>query len=539
VLSQVVALRRPSRGDARCRQREGEIVRSKNTGYIDRLDHLRAFAAIIVLLFHVKLSLATWKTSTDYFPIPIIDQGHVGVFFFMVITGFIFAHIVGDNEIDVKRFYLNRILRIYPLYVFLVLLSYYTASPEDRGTLRLLLTLLPTGDGQPAGTYALTMWSLAVEMQFYLLFPFVYPELRKRGWYGYCVLLMALIGLRWFCWRHDGNIHSLTFGTLFGGADCFVIGMMASKIHRRMGKTVIPSWMPLVVFVALNLVLLALFSEPLFWHVHWGNARLHEWSPSSLWIIWPTIAGGMFAALMLSYLRAGFTIARPLNATLDWLGTISYSIYGWHVAVISVCFGWPLIVPGQWVSPYLYGPIVLLAAIPVAAVSYYVIERPFLSMRVRYLKHDEQKSARQESHTLTDESILDGGKKLPRALWASYHVSRREKRCVAVVAILGAALLGVAVFAGPLGLGLTEQFVLYKWIGLARRETMLLGVAIAVVALAWPPVVSRARGGEPSKPDLGRGYNLSVVECGEGRELSDHIPTMEPRLRSLRYRDAE
>jgi peptidoglycan/LPS O-acetylase OafA/YrhL len=472
-------------------------VRSKNTGYIDRLDHLRAFAAIIVLLFHVKLALTTWKTSADYFPIPIIDQGHAGVFFFMVVTGFIFAHIVGNDEIDIKRFYLNRILRIYPLFVFLVVLSYYTAPPGDRGgTLRLLLTLLPIGDGsQPAGTYALTMWSVAVEMQFYLLFPFVYPELRKRGWYGYGVLLMALIGLRWFCWLHDGNIHGLTFGTLFGGADCFVIGMMASKIHRAMGKTIIPGWVPLILFVGFNLVMLALFSQPSFWHVHWGFPQPHELSPSSLWIIWPTIAGATFAALMLSYLRAGFTIPRPLNATLNWLGTISYSIYGWHLAVL----GSSSFMPGPWVTPYLYGPIVLLATIPVAALSYYIIERPFLSMRVRYITQDEQKSSRQEAAALSEESILEEGRRLARLLWPTDEVSRRTKQGAVVVAILGAGLLGAAVLAGPLGLGLAEDFALYKWIGITRRGTMMLGIAVIAAGLSAPRVLASIRSGGPAK----------------------------------------
>jgi peptidoglycan/LPS O-acetylase OafA/YrhL len=500
-------------------------VRSRNTRYIDRLDHLRAFAAIVVLLFHVRLSLVGWNTSADYFHIPIIDQGHAGVFFFMVVTGFIFAHIVGNYEIDIKRFYLNRILRIYPLFVFLVFLSNYTASPKDGGPLRLLLDLLPLG-GQPAGKYALTMWSIPVEMQFYLLFPFVYPELRRRGWYGYGVLLLALIGLRWFCWRLDGTIHSLAFNTLFGGADCFLIGMMASTIHRRLGKTVVPGWIPLLLFAAVNLVMFALFSQPSFWHVHWGHVPLHEGSPSSIWIIWPTIAGSMFAALILTYLRAGFTIPRPLNASLDWLGTISYSIYGWHVAVIAVCFGWVTIVPGPWVTPYLYGPIVLLATIPVAATSYYIIERPFLSMRVRYIERDEQQSSRREVPTIPDASLLDEGKKLAHWVWGD-DLSRRAKQCAVVAAILGAGLLGAAVLAGPLGLGLEQEFVLYKWIRIPRRETMMLGIAIVVAALSWPRVLSLIRQSEPA-PELAQADHLAtedLEDIAKVRELPHHART--------------
>jgi peptidoglycan/LPS O-acetylase OafA/YrhL len=121
-------------------------MESRNTSYLEPLDHLRAFAAVAVLLFHVAvLAPNRGILNHDPFRFILIDEGHVGVALFMVISGFILSHIVGSNKIHVARFYLNRILRIYPLYIFMVALGFYTAMkpapPGDESAF--LLALLP------------------------------------------------------------------------------------------------------------------------------------------------------------------------------------------------------------------------------------------------------------------------------------------------------------------------------------------------------------------------------------------------------------
>jgi len=80
---------------------------SYNTEYYPRLDHLRFFAAMIVVIGH-SLSLP-------------FNIGHSGVTLFFVLSGFIFTLITngGEKKIDYKKFIYNRILRIYPLFIFL------------------------------------------------------------------------------------------------------------------------------------------------------------------------------------------------------------------------------------------------------------------------------------------------------------------------------------------------------------------------------------------------------------------------------------
>jgi peptidoglycan/LPS O-acetylase OafA/YrhL len=73
-------------------------MRSGNTAYIERLDHLRFFAAVLVLLFHSWL--LTGGATRGILQIQIINQGQIGVQLFMLISGFIDFRRPGRGKID-------------------------------------------------------------------------------------------------------------------------------------------------------------------------------------------------------------------------------------------------------------------------------------------------------------------------------------------------------------------------------------------------------------------------------------------------------
>lgn len=107
-------------------------------------------------------------------------------------------------------------------------------------------------------------------------------------------------------------------------------------------------------------------------------------SRSPLWIIWPTIQAFAFGAVLLTYLKSHVVTNRRVAAANAWMGKISYSIYIWHMAVIDTFL--THFRPTSLV-PYAVSVIVILAMVIVlSAVSYYCIERPFLSYRMRYIK---------------------------------------------------------------------------------------------------------------------------------------------------------
>jgi peptidoglycan/LPS O-acetylase OafA/YrhL len=357
-------------------------LQSKNASYLAKVDHLRALAAVTVMLFHTKLSTLQ-APSQDAIHLVLIDQGHVGVPLFMVISGFILSHITTQKKIIVKRFYANRILRIYPLLVTIAALSAFTPpSPNSTSAaLVFFVLLLPISGAYPV--YSSPLWSVIVELQFYILFPLIRAMLDRYKWRAYSLMLMFVILIRMLIWLSTGKVHYLAFFTLFGGLDAFLFGAIARDVYALYRDQSFPWWTAVATMIAVVIVLSTVFKMRLFFHVDYQAATpqgLYVQSVSPMWIIWPTIQGALFAAVLVSYLLSKVTMFG--SRQLAWIGTISYSFYAWHALVISALASRF----EAFLTPYLIGLLIILpVSLVVAAVSYYVVEWPFLQMRVRYV----------------------------------------------------------------------------------------------------------------------------------------------------------
>ncbi|MGA8902485.1 acyltransferase family protein [Bradyrhizobium sp.] len=344
-------------------------MQSKNTAYLGRLDHLRALAALCVVLFEFRGYMR--QLPLPRFPLALIEHGQVGVTLFMVISGFILSHIVGDADLDVPKFYLNRILRIYPLFIFIVALGYFvTPDPRETQTgIDFLLALLPISNLYRLhyGAYGGMMWSIAVELQFYLIFPFFWQLLRIRGASVGLGLIAFMIGTRTLAYLSAGAAYSFGYFSLFGSIDAFVIGCLAQLAFARLPKQ-LPIWIPVLALVAIVAI------------AH-GELRSSLTGPS--WIVWPTLLSASFGVLLVGYLKAPYGIVGGRFAA--FVGRVSFSMYVWQYVVFEA-IGRFLPV-GGWVDTYVLDLLVAFAAVlPVAIASYYVVERPFLELRVQYLK---------------------------------------------------------------------------------------------------------------------------------------------------------
>jgi peptidoglycan/LPS O-acetylase OafA/YrhL len=325
-------------------------MQSKNIDYLARLDHLRFLAVVLVLFFHTE-----FYVGTRAFFIPLIQQGHAGVALFMVISGMILTLIAYDKDIVTSRFYLNRILRIYPLFAVVVLVGW--GSPS---------ALLPLRSRPDFGAVGGQMWSVIVELQFYLLFPFIY---RFRIW----LPLLLLIAIRCLLYSQAGTVHQLAYFTLLGNLDAFLVGMLVARLYKS-GFTCHAA-VPAMIFVVINAVLYFAFRDD-FFHIELATRR--DISNSPAWIIWPTVQAFLWGAFVLTYLTAARI---PNSKMLESLGQWSFSIYAWHIAVLLLALKLKLDL-----HPYILAFGILLVTIAVSFFSYRIIERPFLSMRVRYLK---------------------------------------------------------------------------------------------------------------------------------------------------------
>ena len=161
--------------------------------YRPEIDGLRAVSIISVILYHATLSFKD---------INIFEGGFLGVDIFFLISGFLITGILITNikkegRIDFKEFFERRIRRILPALLFVILIvsvfSHIILLPIDlvelslsalyaiffNSNLYFYLTDLQYGTSIGLLKPLLHTWSLAVEEQFYLLFPFFYFSLEK------------------------------------------------------------------------------------------------------------------------------------------------------------------------------------------------------------------------------------------------------------------------------------------------------------------------------------------------------------------------
>lgn len=358
-------------------------MQSRNTGYIERLDHLRFFAAALVVMFHTWL-MTGGSAQRGGLHIPLIDQGHVGVQLFMVISGFILAVISYGKDLEPLRFYWNRILRIYPLFVFVLALGYFsTPDPRPASTVGdFLVALLPISNLARLhyGEFGGQLWSIAVELQFYLLFPLFHAILMRRGPRYHLTLIGFLIFIRLMVFGLHHTVHDLSYFSLFGSLDVFLAGHLCGWLYsQRKLEFRNPLWL-LGTFAFLNALLWLAFRGGHFFHVPPAGYAGPPQSRSWLWIVWPDILAITFAVMIPAYIHS--TIRIPLSRLWAQLGQYSYSIYLWHILIVELGVRAHL---GS-LNRYVAGLLVLIATTVVAWASYHVIEAPFLARRLRYTK---------------------------------------------------------------------------------------------------------------------------------------------------------
>lgn len=351
--------------------------------YLSRLDHLRFLAAFLVLSWHFVHERDAVPTSyvPSFFPFSLFEEGHTGVALFMVLSGFIFQYINEGKEILYGQFIRNRLLRIAPLFV---LWSLYYIYVDNFDTLKafvngflLLDPRLTPGVG----------WTIVVEFQFYLLFPFLHRWIDgKNGIRNTLLLLFVFFVFRTLAWTQSAehSVQDVSYWTIFGRIDQFLLGMLAAKMYRRVKLQGATSF--LLSFGALLGIMYVfhLFNQ---WGGFYQDAKGH--STGALWLVMPTIEALFYALLIMGYLSLPAVLfPKLIDKPLARLGEFSYSAYWCHMPVIVFLY----YLMDQWNIHFTGFSQMFLASlligVPVvfgfSALTYYLIERPFLEMRKKY-----------------------------------------------------------------------------------------------------------------------------------------------------------
>lgn len=354
---------------------------SLNTPYLERLDHLRFYAATLVVTFHFFHTHVPDLQPNNPL-LSMIDEGHTGIGLFMVISGFIFTVITHGRPIHYWLFLRNRFIRIYPLYLFAVFFSLFISTYNEHknyGFMELLGWVFPfRASTVSASSYFVQLWTIWVEFQFYFIFPFLkdfYERYGLRYLFGLLALLWVLRGMVFFI---TGSVRFIAYETIFGRLDEFLIGMLAGIVYVRR-----PAFFgnPLHLLAASVATVLLL---------HWFNLQGgHTNITASFWIWWTTAEGVVWAWFLLAYLSFSHRLPRLVESGLAALGAMSFSIYVMHNLMLAAINRWLVVVPfhSDPIAATALSSILLAMPLVVAlaTMTYFIIERPFFGMRTHYL----------------------------------------------------------------------------------------------------------------------------------------------------------
>lgn len=365
-------------------------------GRIGTIDGLRGIAILLVVWFH--LWQISWQSAVIPFVNvslqPLVETGFIGVALFFFISGFVLlvphaqAHFTGSPAPTLRQFAARRFLKIVPSYVLamaaLIAIGYQTYPSLAAGAKDVAFHLLFIHNwfASTNGSIADVMWSLGVEIQFYLIFPILVLAFVRWPIVSTLVMFGVANGWRVWCMLADHYFYEQRLAQLPGYLDFFAAGMLAAfayvAIATRRPQLARRRWAFTALSIA-GLVALGLLMADCYHHTfdkEWPQLWVVKWRSAVAVACFAAALGSLFAVR--GYQRA---LANPI---LLFLAAISYNLYLWHQPLARILVR--LHVPPYVTADPHYDPHWMTAfwfcAVPVAlgvsAALTYAFERPIL-----------------------------------------------------------------------------------------------------------------------------------------------------------------
>jgi peptidoglycan/LPS O-acetylase OafA/YrhL len=332
--------------------------------YKPQLDGLRAVAVAAVIWAH-------WERPYQ-FGVPFA----VGVHLFYVISGFLITGILlrlrelHDKAAAVRAFYARRILRIFPAFYATLFLAWLVNSSTAADLLTwhatFLTNILVFTRAEWPGSLS-HFWSLAVEEQFYLIWPSLIVFAPRRWLVPAIVAAIVLAPLSRLVLAYEGYRESLQGVLMIGSLDSLGVGALLAVV-RLDRKWLL--WCGAPPALAL-------------WGVELLGAVLPPWIVVTKQLLQAMVFGWLVVGASAGFRGAAgrFLAARPVV----YIGRISYGLYLVHglagdilIAMFGVAgFAWPLSEPWRFVA-------LLAVTLSIAATSWHVMERPLNDLKRRF-----------------------------------------------------------------------------------------------------------------------------------------------------------
>jgi len=351
--------------------------------HLSGLNGLRAIAALSVVISHTDFLPGITDFGLGRILSFSISMGAFAVTLFFVISGFLITYLLihevrKQQDVSIKKFYVRRILRIWPLYYLFLIVSfgvYFLFGRAQEMSVNGMWFYVFFSANIPfifkSGQIFILLhyWSIGVEEQFYLFWPWIVHFVRKKLLTTAVLIFMSLFLIKLVLW--------VVFGPDFYGYrilnvtrfDCMMVGAIGAILYFNN-----------------NTFFLNLFSSKIMQSFSWILFILV--SSEVIHIPFP-IAQEVISVAVLSIIIGQVTVKKRIvnleNKICDFIGKISYGIYVIHPLILLLLskLYYPLNIQSG-VKYVLVFSTSLTVIIAVAWLSYTYFEKPFLKLKSKF-----------------------------------------------------------------------------------------------------------------------------------------------------------
>jgi peptidoglycan/LPS O-acetylase OafA/YrhL len=369
------------------------VTQNKNIKvYFENLNSIRFIAASLVIVHHIEQFKVFFHLPNYWDNKVIFIIGKLGVILFFVLSGFLISYLLFKenevtNTINVKKFYIRRILRIWPLYFNIVLAAFFIFPFVDFFSLpgfgkdfvwsdityKLILftAFLPNLVLHVYGMipYASHTWSIGGEEQFYLVWPVLNKKIKSKWILMFLVLFTYLLikgFLSYLSIYRDTHIIMEFWKSI--PIDCMAIGgifaLIAYENKPMVNKLQFFLFTKIVQWTVLLLTIYLMAIGFKFRHFHYEFYAV------------------LFGILIVNFACNKDRIFSMENALFNYLGKISYGLYMFHP--IAIVLSIKLIQILGFQTNYILYPLVFILIIILSTLSYEFFEKIFIKKKIKY-----------------------------------------------------------------------------------------------------------------------------------------------------------
>lgn len=355
--------------------------------YTPELDGLRGVAIVGVMVFHAGA--------------PFLKGGFIGVDIFFVLSGFLITSLLVSEfnrcgTVNLKNFYIRRMLRLAPALIVLLLVlclaSFFFLSSQEANSnyIDSLIALAYLSNWARAFSihppYLLGhTWSLSIEEQFYIIWPVLLLIVLRLFKTRHSVVMFAIaVAIVSWVFRIYLHANGATVERLYYGLDTRVdalmvgcaLGVALASGHLTSGSRKEALSRVLVVIAPVSVACLLVFSTVADHHAPY----MYQYGFFSIELL--------TAILIMDVLLNDNSMIRRLLGMkwLVWIGTLSYGLYLWHYPIYKLMFVFGF----RGVAVVIAGSLTTFA---LTVFSYYLIEKPILKLKKRF------------SHVMSDDRV--------------------------------------------------------------------------------------------------------------------------------------